>query len=55
VVDACLQIHGGIGLAQDFPLARFYTSLRTTRLAEGSMEIMKVIISREILGKEMTN
>jgi alkylation response protein AidB-like acyl-CoA dehydrogenase len=54
VVDDALQIHGGVGLNTDAPLAKFYNALRTTRLAEGSMEIMKVIIAREILGKEMT-
>jgi alkylation response protein AidB-like acyl-CoA dehydrogenase len=54
IVDIALQIHGGIGLSEDLPLARFYTSLRTTRLAEGPLEIMKVIITREILGREMT-
>jgi len=39
VVDRALQVHGGAGVSQDFPLARLYAGLRTLRLADGPDEV----------------
>lgn len=54
VVDHALQIHGGMGLSEDLPLAYFYNAVRRVRVAEGTMEIMRLIITRQLLGREMT-
>ncbi|MGW2308814.1 acyl-CoA dehydrogenase family protein [Actinomadura luteofluorescens] len=41
VVDRAIQVHGGAGVSDDFPLARMYALLRTLRLADGPDEIHK--------------
>ena len=49
VVDRALQLHGGYGYLQDYPVERFFRDLRVHRILEGTNEIMRVIISREML------
>ena len=49
VVDECLQLFGGWGYMREYPIARAYADARQTKLAGGSIEIMKVIIARAIL------
>ena len=49
VVDRALQLHGGYGYLQDYPIERFYRDLRVHRILEGTNEIMRVIIARELL------
>jgi acyl-CoA dehydrogenase len=49
VVDRAIQVHGGGGVADDFPLARFYAHLRTLRLADGPDEVHKMTIARREL------
>jgi acyl-CoA dehydrogenase len=44
-----MQIHGGMGYMKDFPIERFYRDLRLSRIYEGTNEIQKVVISRELL------
>ena len=52
VVDRCMQILGGRGLAiDDYPFGDFYNHLRMCKQMEGSTEIMKIVMAREILGK----
>jgi acyl-CoA dehydrogenase len=46
VVDRAIQVHGGAGVADDFPLALMYANLRTLRLADGPDEIHKRSIAR---------
>ena len=48
VADACLQFFGGYGYMIEYPIARLYTDCRVRRIAGGSSEIMKQIISRDI-------
>jgi len=48
VVDHALQLHGGYGYLQDYPIERFYRDLRVHRILEGTNEIMRVIIAREM-------
>jgi len=50
VVDRSMQIHGGLGVAKDLPLERWYRELRIRRIGEGPSEVQKHIIAREILG-----
>ena len=49
VVDDALQLHGGYGYLQDYPVERFVRDLRVHRILEGTNEIMRVIIAREML------
>lgn len=49
VADQALQLHGGYGYLADFEVERIVRDLRVHRILEGTNEIMRVIVSREIL------
>lgn len=49
VTDAAIQIHGGMGLMNDYPLERFWRDARVERIWDGTSEIQRHIISRELL------
>ena len=49
VTDMALQIHGGMGLMKDLPLERFWRDARVERIWDGTSEIQRHIIAREIL------
>jgi butyryl-CoA dehydrogenase len=49
VCSESIQIHGGNGYLQDFPVERIYRDVRVTQIYEGASEIQKLVISREIL------
>ena len=49
VVDRAIQVHGGGGVSDDFPLASMYAQLRTLRLADGPDEVHKRTIARREL------
>ena len=49
VTDEALQIHGGMGLMHDLPLARFWRDARVERIWDGTSEIQRHIIGRELL------
>ena len=49
VADRALQLHGGYGYLRDFPVERIYRDLRVHSILEGTNEIMRVIIAREML------
>jgi len=51
VVDRALQLHGGYGYLMDYPVERFWRDLRVHRILEGTNEIMRVIIARELLDR----
>ena len=44
-----LQIHGGNGYVREFPVERYYRDARITEIYEGTSEIQRVVISREVL------
>ena len=48
VVDKCLQLHGGAGYINDYPIARLYRDSRIARIYGGSNEIMKMLIARSM-------
>ncbi len=50
VVDRSMQIHGGLGVAKDLPLERWYRELRIRRVGEGPSEVQKHVIARDIIG-----
>lgn len=49
IADRALQIHGGYGYTRDFPLERYLRDLRIFRIYEGSSEIQRTIIARDLL------
>ena len=49
VVDRALQLHGGYGYLQDYPVERFWRDLRVHRILEGTNEIMRMIVGRDLL------
>lgn len=49
VTDKAIQIHGGMGLMDDYPLERFWRDARVERIWDGTSEIQRHIISREML------
>jgi acyl-CoA dehydrogenase len=51
IVDRAIQVHGGGGVSDDFPLATMYAHLRTLRLADGPDEVHKLSIARQELRK----
>jgi len=50
VVNGCLQLHGGYGYLRDHPIERVLRDVRVHQILEGSNEIMRVIVSRDLLG-----
>ena len=48
IVDDCLQLHGGYGYINDYPIARMWRNARVQRLYGGTSEIMKVLIARSL-------
>ncbi len=49
VVNDALQIHGGYGYLKDYPLERHLRDLRVHQILEGTNEIMRVIVAREMM------
>lgn len=49
VADRAVQIHGGMGLVRGYPVERFFRDVRHYRVGEGSSEIQRILISRELL------
>ena len=49
IADEALQLHGGYGYLKDYPLERIVRDLRVHRILEGTNEIMRVIMAREML------
>jgi acyl-CoA dehydrogenase len=48
VADRCLQLFGGYGYCEEYPIARAWRDIRIKRILAGSNEIMKQIIARAI-------
>ena len=55
VIDWAMQVHGGGGMCDDFPLAYSYTAARTLRFADGPDEVHRNAIAKLELGKYSTN
>lgn len=51
VVDAAVQMHGGLGVRSGHPVERLYREVRALRIYEGATEVQKLIIARELLGE----
>jgi alkylation response protein AidB-like acyl-CoA dehydrogenase len=48
VVDRCLQLHGGYGFMNEYPVARAFADARVTRIYAGTTEIMKELVGRDL-------
>ena len=49
VVDRCIQIFGGMGVATEMPLERWYREMRIKRIGEGPSEVHRMVIARDLL------
>jgi len=49
-VNGCLQLHGGYGYLRDHPIERVMRDVRVHQILEGTNEVMRLIISRDLLG-----
>jgi alkylation response protein AidB-like acyl-CoA dehydrogenase len=49
VADRALQIFGGYGYIKDYPVEKFYRDMKLCTIGEGTSEIQRMVISREIL------
>jgi alkylation response protein AidB-like acyl-CoA dehydrogenase len=49
IVDRAVQIHGGMGYSAEFVVEKLYRDARVTRIYEGSSEIQRVVIARDVL------
>jgi len=49
-VNGCLQLHGGYGYLRDHPIERVLRDVRVHQILEGTNEVMRLIVSRELLG-----
>ncbi|WP_405664017.1 acyl-CoA dehydrogenase family protein [Streptomyces sp. RK9] len=48
VIDRCLQLHGGYGFMNEYPIARLYADNRVNRIYGGTSEVMKMIIAKSM-------
>ncbi|WP_240615464.1 acyl-CoA dehydrogenase family protein [Alteromonas facilis] len=51
MVNECLQLFGGYGYTEEYPISRFYRDARVQTIYAGSSEIMKEVVARGILGR----
>ena len=49
VVDRVMQIHGGMGYTKELPIEKWYREMRLWRIYDGTDEIQRLIISRNLL------
>jgi acyl-CoA dehydrogenase len=48
IIDRCLQLFGGYGYMEEYPISRMYRDARVMRIYAGTNEIMKVLIARSL-------
>ena len=48
IIDRCLQLFGGYGYMNEYPIARMYRDARVERIYGGTNEIMKLLIARSL-------
>jgi acyl-CoA dehydrogenase len=52
--DRAVQIHGGVGYCKDFPVERFFRDAKVTEIYEGTSEIQRIVIAKEVLAEAAT-
>ena len=51
ICNEALQVHGGYGYLKDYPIERYLRDVRVHQILEGTNEIMRLIIARDLLGR----
>jgi len=51
VADDCVQIHGGYGLVKDYPAEKYFRDVKLTTIGEGTSEIQRLVIARQLLSR----
>jgi alkylation response protein AidB-like acyl-CoA dehydrogenase len=49
--DDCVQIHGGYGFVKDYPAEKYYRDVKLVTIGEGTSEIQRLVIARQLLGQ----
>ena len=49
VANLAVQIHGGYGFTKDFPVEKFYRDVKLCTIGEGTSEIQRMVIARQLL------
>jgi alkylation response protein AidB-like acyl-CoA dehydrogenase len=52
--EDCVQIHGGYGFVKDYPAEKFFRDVKLTTIGEGTSEIQRLVIARQLLTPECT-
>ncbi|MCD6119911.1 acyl-CoA dehydrogenase family protein [bacterium] len=52
VCEEAIQLHGGYGYTRDFPVERYWRDVKLCEIGEGTSEIQRLVIARELIGKE---
>ncbi len=52
--DDCVQIHGGYGFVKDYPAEKFFRDVKLTTIGEGTSEIQRLVIARQLLSRCVT-
>jgi alkylation response protein AidB-like acyl-CoA dehydrogenase len=51
VADECVQIHGGYGFVKDYPAEKYFRDVKLTTIGEGTSEIQRLVIARQLLSR----
>ena len=49
--DDAIQIHGGYGYINEYPVERYYRDAKLCEIGEGTSEIQRIVIARSVLGR----
>ena len=49
--DDCVQIHGGYGFVEDYPAEKYFRDVKLLTIGEGTSEIQRLVIARQLLGQ----
>jgi alkylation response protein AidB-like acyl-CoA dehydrogenase len=52
VANECVQVHGGYGFIKDYPAEKFYRDVKLCTIGEGTSEIQRLVIARQLLGNK---
>jgi len=53
VANECVQVHGGYGFTKDYPAEKFYRDVKLCTIGEGTSEIQRLVIARQLLAKSV--
>jgi len=55
MLDLGVQLHGGAGYMDEYPISRMFTDARVNRILAGSSEVMRLIIGRDVFSESYTS